>query len=316
MSVIAVVGSANVDLITQVPRRPLGGETLIGGSLHTLPGGKGANQAAAAAKAGGSVRFVGRVGSDGNGEFLRSALHSAGVVTDALESTDSPTGTAIIMLTPDGENSIVVCPGANHDFSPAQAQSSASQWRDASVVVLSCEIPFETVSYVCGDAEVHGTRVVVNAAPATLLPSEVLQVCDPLIVNEHEAQAVLGTSEDPMDEVDYRNIATQLMDAGARSVIITLGVDGVVVADHSGCTQLPAFEVSVVDTTGAGDAFVGATCAALAQGELLSSAAMFGQAMAALSVTALGAQASYPSYDEIISFVRDHGQQSCERSAE
>lgn len=306
MSRVAVVGSANVDLVTQVPRRPLGGETLIGGNLHTLPGGKGANQAAAAAKAGGQVSFVGCVGADGNGTFLQSSLHEAGVSTEALLTTPSPTGTAIIMLTPDGENSIVVCPGANHDLTPNQAEAAQAIWQEAQLVVLSLEIPLETVAFVSADAEAHDTRVVVNAAPATQLPREVLRLCDPLIVNEHEAQAVLGSTAEATTTTNYHDVANHLLDAGARSVIITVGEEGAIVADSTGCISLSAFQVSVVDTTGAGDAFVGATSAALARGESLTRAAMYGQAMAAISVTALGAQTSYPTEDEIRDFLHRH----------
>ena len=302
---ITVVGSANADLVVQVPRRPLGGETLLGGELQTLPGGKGANQAVAAGKAGGSVAFVGCVGADGNGDLLRASLESSHVRVETLGSTDSPTGTAIITVTPDGENSIVVCPGANHDLTVAEASRSAQAWRDARITVLSLEIPMETVEHVARDATAHDTRVVMNAAPALRLSAEVLAVCDPLIVNEHEALEVLGASINDPDASDYEALAKRLLHAGARSVVITVGAQGAVVAQDNACEHLPAFAVTPVDTTGAGDAFVGALSAELSRDTTLTEAVIFAQAMAALSVERFGAQPSYVDEASVRAFVAE-----------
>ncbi len=302
---IAAIRSANADFVVEVARRPLGGETLMGGELHIFPGGKGANQAVAASKAGGSVSFVGAVGDDGNGSLLTNSLESAGVDTSSLLRVATPTGTAIIMLTPDGENSIVVCPGANHEFAAEEAAQHAETWRGAQIAVLSLEIPISTVEYVASDSARHGTRVVLNAAPAHQLNAEVLGVCDPLIVNEHEALEVLGADTDDPDRENFARLAERLLGAGARSVVITLGSQGALVADASGCTPLPAFSVTPVDTTGAGDAFVGALSASLARQESLSEAVTFAQAMAALSVQHLGAQSSYVNEAEVREFLAD-----------
>jgi len=303
MNAVVVVGSANADLVVQVPRRPAGGETLLGGDLQLLPGGKGANQAAAAGRCGAQVAFVGCVGADANGGFLRAQLEAAGVDTTPLAEVTRPTGTAIIFLTPDGENSIVVSPGANHEVSRELVAARAAVWRQARVVVLSLEIPHETAFHVATDAAAAGARVILNAAPATHLDAEVLAACDPLIVNEHEALEALGVGLDDPDAQDYPRLAERLRSAGARSVVITLGADGAVIADGEGIDAVAAYRVTAVDTTGAGDAFVGAVAAELAAGATLRDAVRFATAVSAVSVQRLGAQASYADRAEIDAFI-------------
>lgn len=308
---VAVVGSANADLVVQVDRRPAGGETLLGGDLQTLPGGKGANQAAAAALSGARTVFVGAVGADGHGEFLRDSLTAKGVDLTHLMTGTKPTGTALIFLTPDGENSIVVSPGANAEMTPELTVQHAAAWRNAACVVLSLEIPMPTVTRVAADAAEHGTRVIVNAAPASALEDTVLGVCDPLIVNEHEACEVLGIPTPEDGSQDFRAIAADLIHRGAKSVVITLGSEGAIVAqrgqDEVATKHLPAFHVKPVDTTGAGDAFVGACAAELAAGSALTDAVHFAQAMAAISVERLGAQSSYVTREETLTFLERQG---------
>lgn len=300
---VVVVGSANADLVVQVPRRPGGGETLLGGDLQLLPGGKGANQAAAAGRCGADVAFVGCIGSDANGGFLRGQLEAAGVGTSALAEGSRPSGTAIIFLTPDGENSIVVSPGANHELDVERVERSAGTWASARVVVLSLEIPHETAFHVAARAAGAGTRVILNAAPATRLGPAVLAVCDPLIVNEHEALEALGVGEDDPDAEDYPRLAERLRAAGARSVVVTLGADGAVIADADGLSRVPAYAVRAVDTTGAGDAFVGAVAGELAAGSALLDAVRFATAVSAVSVQRVGAQASYADRAEVEAFI-------------
>ncbi len=307
MTDVAVVGSANADLVVEVPRRPGGGETLIGGELRTLPGGKGANQAAAAARSGASTAFVGCVGDDGNGAFLRARLADAGADVSALASVDAATGTAIILLTPDGENSIVVSPGANHAFDLDAAARVSNVWEGAPVVVLSLEIPHETAFHVAAAASAAGSRVLLNAAPSVRVGREVLQHCDPLVVNEHEALEVLGASSDDPDADDYPRLAQRLLAAGARSVVVTLGSEGALVAEGSAeapeIEAVPAYRVSAVDTTGAGDAFVGATAAELARGRSLREAVRFATAVSAVAVQRVGAQSSYADRAEVEEFI-------------
>jgi len=300
---VVVVGSANADLVVEVPRRPGGGETLLGGDLRLLPGGKGANQAAAASRSGGKVSFVGCVGTDANGSYLSQQLSNAGVDTEALIECDRPTGTAIILLTPDAENSIVVSPGANECLDIDTVSRTAHIWGSAHVVVLSLEIPLETVHHVALEAARGGARVVLNAAPAAAIPAPVLAVCDPLIVNEHEALQVLGVTSDDPDAEDFDRLAGRLLVAGARSVIITIGEQGSVIATNDTVTRVPAYSVQVVDTTGAGDAFVGAVACQLAAGDSLVEASRFATAVSAVSVQRVGAQSSYADRSEIEAFI-------------
>jgi ribokinase len=285
------VGSANADLVVQVPRRPLAGETLLGSDLQVHPGGKGANQAAAAARAGARTRLVACVGDDGHGALLRERLEEAGVDVGGVWMTDRPTGTAIILVTPDGENSIVVSPGANSAVDLDLVEGSGAGWSEAAVVVLSMEIPAATVDHVAAAASAHGIRIVLNAAPAHALPRPTLSVCDPLVVNEHEARIVLGRAG---GTDDFEELAAGLLAAGARSVVITLGADGALVADRGGTHREPGRRVEVVDTTGAGDAFVGALACELSHGASLRDATRFAVALSALSVQGRGAQPSYP----------------------
>lgn len=308
MTQVVVVGSANADLVVSVERRPNSGETLMGGELQTLPGGKGANQAAAAGHAGGRVSFIGCVGNDGHGQLVRSSLERAHVHTEFLLTTETPTGTAIIFLTPDGENSIVVSPGANHALTLALANTVEEVWREASVVALSLEIPLETVWRVTQDALAHNTRVLLNAAPAAPLPPEVLRACDPLVVNEHEALEVLGAAPNDPDATHYESLARRIIVAGARSTIVTLGKAGAVIATKHEVTRMPAFVVEAVDTTGAGDAFVGALAAELARGEDLHTAVTFAQAMSALSVQSIGAQTSYVDEATVRTFIAERSE--------
>ncbi|MFT4231471.1 MAG: ribokinase [Leucobacter sp.] len=307
---VVVIGSANADLVVEVPRRPGGGETLLGGDLRLLPGGKGANQAAAAARCGADTGLLACLGADANGAFLRERLAEAGVDIGGVLETDRPTGTAVILLTPDGENSIIVSPGANGALTVELAERHAGAWEGARVCVLSLEIPEETALRVAGRAAAAGARVVLNAAPAARIPRETLRLCDPLIVNEHEALAVLGEdAESGTSPEDYARVAERLLAAGARSVVITLGADGAVVAERDTAPRIvhvPAYRVRAIDTTGAGDAFVGAVACELAAGSGLVDAVRFATAVSAVSVQRLGAQASYADRAEVEAFIALH----------
>src|SRR5262245_20581253 len=251
---VVVVGSVNADLVVRVDRRPAAGETVLGSDLEIHPGGKGANQAVAAARLGGRVAFLGRAGTDGNGDFVRDALRGDGVNLDHLLTTDAPTGVALITLSPDGDNSIIVSPGANARVSEDDVAAAWNLFSSTAVVSLQLEIPLPTVLAAARTAAGAGARVVFNLSPAAEVPDDLLAYCDPLVVNEHEAE-FLG---DPRPE--------GLLARGARSVVITRGADGAVVADKSGVTEVPSPQVEVVDTTGAGDAFTGALSLRLARG--------------------------------------------------
>ncbi|MFH8252570.1 ribokinase [Microbacterium sp. B2969] len=303
MNRVAVLGSANADLVVEVPRRPAGGETLLGSDLHVFAGGKGANQAAAAARSGASTSFHACVGRDENGEVVRSRLVEAGVAVEGIVTVDRPTGTALILVTPDGENSIVVSPGANQALDVGHAEATADQWSNADVLVLNLETPRETVERVAAMAAERGVRVLLNAAPAEQVSSVTLAVCDPLVVNEHEARALL---EDDGNS-SFARLAERFLDLGVRSVVITLGAAGALYGDRNGIDTVPSFRVPVVDTTGAGDAFVGATACELAAGTPLRDAVAFASAVAALSVQRMGAQSSYPDRRQVEAWLAERG---------
>jgi ribokinase len=282
---VLVLGSANADLVVEVERRPLGGETVLGGDTVVMPGGKGANTAVAAARVGASVSMVGAVGSDQYGELLRSSLASSGVRTEFVRTSDRPTGIAYITVTPDGENSIVVAPGANGDVAPSDVDGLPA---DFAVLVCSLEVPVPTVEHAVAWAARNGIRPVLNLSPVASLSPDVLAQLDVLIVNEHEAAALAPSFEG-------------LLALGPRSAVITLGARGAAVVTSGGVVEVSAPVVKAVDTTGAGDAFAGALAARLALGDSLVDAARYAGRVAATSVTALGAQPSYPLAADVLS---------------
>ncbi|GLZ05133.1 ribokinase [Actinomadura sp. NBRC 104412] len=288
---VVVVGSVNADLVIGVERRPGPGETVLGSDLAVYPGGKGANQAVAAARLGGRVAILARIGDDGNGALLRSALADAGVDLGHLLRTPGPSGVALITVDPDGDNSIIVSPGANRRLLPSDVPPARPLLEGASVVSFQLEIPLETVHAAARTAADAGARVVLNLSPPAPLPDDLLALCDPLVVNEHEAAFLLGRQgrgDGPA------GLAERLLARGPRSVVITLGGDGALAADASGTASVPAPRVEAVDTTGAGDAFTAALCLRLARGDALADAARHAVRVGAAAVRAPGAQSSYP----------------------
>jgi ribokinase len=298
LGTIAVIGSANADLVVQVDRRPAGGETILGSDLVITPGGKGANQAVAASLIGGDVRFIGCVGDDPYGQMLRGSLAGAGVDVSGLGLVPDATGCALIFITPDGENSIVVAPGANRGVTPGYLRECEHQWVEKDVVVVQLEIPLDAVEFVADECRSRGTRLVLNAAPATVLGASVLTACDPLVVNESEAMILLG--DPPEATSDPEAVARRLMAMGPQSVVITLGASGSLALGLDGIIHRePGRKVQAVDTTGAGDAFVGALAVALAAGRSLPQGLVTATEVAAVSVQRPGAQSSYPNVAEV-----------------
>ncbi|WP_411135434.1 ribokinase [Streptomyces sp. C10] len=294
---VLVVGSANADLTVRVDRRPGAGETVLGTDLVESAGGKGANQAAAAARIGGRTALLARVGGDAYGELLLGAQRAAGTdVTPVIVDGTARTGTAMIIVDPDGDNSIVVSPGANAALTPQDVAAAKDTIAASAVVSLQLEIPMESVRAAAAAAEQAGTRVVLNPSPAPTadLAPELLSVADPLVVNEHEARQLSGLTDGTPAEW-----AQTLRDRGARSVVVTLGGDGALVLDASGAENVPGVRVRAVDTTGAGDAFTGALATRLARGDALPEAARFAVRVGAAAVTKPGAQPSYPTRAEL-----------------
>lgn len=298
---VVVVGSINVDLLLTVDRHPHPGETLLGGSGSQFAGGKGANQALAAARSGARTSLVGAVGADAGAQVALELLRDAGVDLSGVGTVPGPTGLAVVTLADGGENTIVVVPGANAAVTPALVAERAAVVRSGAVCVLQAEVPLDSVVAAAQLAHEGGARVVLNVAPAAALPWRTLRLADPLVVNEHEAAFLLG-GPPPDPTTDRRAAGTkaaeELRDRGIRSVVVTLGSAGSIVVEPSEVRHVPAPRVTAVDTTGAGDAFVGALAARLAAGDSLSCASDHATRVAASSVQRLGAQASYPWKDD------------------
>jgi len=291
---LLVVGSANADLVIGVERRPAAGETVLGSDLAVHPGGKGANQAVAAARLGARTALLARVGDDAHGRLLLDSQRKAGVDTVGVLVGGAPTGVALITVDPSGDNSIVVSPGANARLTPQDVQAAASLLHASPVVSAQLEIPLETVVEVVRNLG-PDTRFVLNPSPPRPLPAEVLAACDPLIVNEHEARVIAGTALGDSPE-DW---ARELLALGPRSVVVTLGAGGALVADRGSMTRIPSVRVEAVDTTGAGDAFTAALAWRLGLGLTPGEAAGYAARVGAAAVTRPGAQESFPTAEEI-----------------
>jgi len=294
MTDVFVMGSINQDFVLKVERRPQPGETVTNAELSTHNGGKGANQAAAAALLGASVTFLGRVGDDEFGEPLVQALQEKGIDTSLVErASGASTGAAFITVTPDGENAITVAPGANRSLAPEDVDAAAGAIGDARVFVAQMEIPAHSVLRAVEISADKDTRALVNLAPMFEVPRELLEKLDPLVVNEHEAAFLLGREVEGVDGA--LSAAPELLSLGPRSAAITIGEDGAVLADGESVDHFPAPEVEVVDTTGAGDAFVGALATQLARGASLQEAVAYAVRAGAAAVTKEGAQGALPT---------------------
>src|SRR5215217_2491542 len=294
MADVFVLGSINQDFVLKVERRPEPGETVTNAELSTHNGGKGANQAAAAALLGASVTFLGRVGDDEFGGPLVRALTDKGVDTGLVErAIGKSTGAAFITVTPDGENAITVAPGANRSLTPRDVEAAAEAIGEARVFVAQMEVPVQTVLRAVEVAAEEGTRALVNLAPPFEVPRDLLEKLDPLVVNEHEAAFLLGREVEGVKGA--LAAAPELLSSGPRSAVITIGEDGAVLADGESVENLPAPEVEVVDTTGAGDAFVGALATQLARGASLQEAVAYAVRAGAAAVTKEGAQGALPT---------------------
>jgi len=300
---IVVIGSINMDLVLRVPRMPLPGETLTGGAFQTIPGGKGANQAVACARlgrgaAGGQpVAMIGCLGDDAFGTTLRAALVADGIDVSHVASLPGvASGIASILVDANGQNSIVIAGGANDLLTPAHIDAALPLIARASIVVLQLETPPDTVRHAIGVAHGMGKTVVLNPAPAASLPTAVLAQIDYLVPNEIEAAMLLG--EHAVAE-DHAGSAAVLQAMGCRNVLVTLGAKGVHAALTDGSRDFPARAVTAVDTTAAGDTFIGGFVAALAAGVDAAAAVELGQRAAAIGVTRHGAQTSIPYLNEL-----------------
>ncbi len=294
---VVVVGSANLDVVVPVPHHPVTGETVMGGDHALVPGGKGANQAVAAARQGADVTFVGRVGGDDAGTMLRSSLEDAGVVTTHLATdNDAPSGIALISVDDDGDNAIVVSPGANARLSSADVAAAAGAVADAKVLLLQLEVPVEAVTAAANTAT--GT-VILNPAPAPtepeLLPPMLLDQVDVLVPNTIELAQLTGI--DPSGNAGELTAAARSL--GVDTVVVTRGSAGGLIVTSDSAIEVPAPTISPVDTTGAGDSFCGALAAALAGGKSIHEATERAVHAGAIAATRPGAQPSMPSIGEV-----------------
>lgn len=304
MKKIVVVGSINLDLVSYVARMPLVGETIIGKGFATHSGGKGANQAVCAARLGADVSMVGRLGQDGFATELRERLNIAGVQTKYVENVPGPSGTATILVTAEGSNSIVVNPGANASIRPEDLDAFESLFQSASIILAQLEIPLETVEQLGRIADRLGVPFLLDPAPALPLSSSLLKTVTWLTPNESECQSLLQSlGHAPASTLDHfppEEAVQYFLDAGVRNVILKLGERGIYIAGQDvEPTRISSFNVKAVDTTAAGDAFNGGFAYGLTRGRDPLSATRFANAVAAVSVTKSGAQDSMPLLKEV-----------------
>lgn len=299
---IVVVGSLNIDLVIKVPVIPKPGETVLGGEFATFPGGKGANQAVAAARLGGRVSMVGRVGRDSFGEQLLESLSREGVeISHVGVDTKHATGVALITVDHSGQNNIAVASGANYTLTKEHVISALGSIEQLDLLVMPLETPMETIETAAFLAKKRRAKILLNPAPAQPLTNDLLALIDVLVPNEHEAAQLTGFGFSGDEEAGHA--AKELLDRGTGSVVLTLGARGALVLEKSGETvtysRQDPFTVTVVDTTAAGDAFVAALAVGLGEGRSLTEAARFANAAGALTVTKPGAQPSLPKRSEV-----------------
>ena len=302
---IVVIGSSNTDMIVKMPRIPQPGETILGGKFSTAAGGKGANQAVGAARAGGSVALIARLGADMFGDRALRKFTDDGIQTDHItRDENAPSGVALIFVDEKGENSIAVASGANANLSAEDIQNAADTIASADIVLMQLEIPLATVQAAARIAADNPAKVILNPAPAQALPDELLQRVTILTPNESEAEILTGIKVET--EAQAADAARALQAKGIETVIITLGPRGayVVSADYEGL--IPSYKVTAVDSTAAGDIFNGVLAVSLAEKKPIPDAVRFASAAAALSVTKLGAQPSAPKRNEIENFLNDN----------
>lgn len=302
MSQIVVVGSSNTDMVAKTERMPMPGETVFG-EFVMAPGGKGANQAVAAARLGTEVTFIARIGNDVFGDLSFSNFEREGIRTDfIIRDSSTHSGVALIFVDAKGENSIVVAPGANGRLAPEDVDRAQEALAKSKVLLLQLEIPLETVFHAASIAEKHDVKIILTPAPVRQLPTELLRLVDVLVPNETEAAALLNLPSECL--IDNPQAAAGLLDLGVASAVVTLGSRGALIVTREGNQLVPAIPVKAVDTTAAGDAFTGALSVALARGENMRKAVEFAVAAAAVSVTRMGAQPSLPTESEVLELLK------------
>lgn len=301
MSKIIVVGSLNMDLVINTAKVPVMGETVLGNGFMTAPGGKGANQAVAASKLGGEVLMIGCIGNDAFGKELIDNLERNKVHTKYIKILNGiSTGIAVIVVK-DGNNFIIVDPGANFKLTPEMIYELENVIKNTSFLVIQLEIPIETVEAAISIAAKHGVRVVLNPAPAMKLTDEFLSKVDILVLNETESQIITGIEVEGVE--DAKKVVSAAKKIGVRQVIVTIGKNGAVYNRENEIIHTPVPKVEVIDTTAAGDSFIGAVVVALSQGKGIDEAVYYANMVGALTVTKKGAQTSLPDKKDVEDFM-------------
>jgi ribokinase len=295
---IAVIGSSNTDMVVRTARLPKPGETLLGGKFFMNPGGKGANQAVAAARLGGNVIFIARTGNDIFGREARELFQKEGIDVSRIYTDETnPSGVALINVDENGENCIAVAPGANDKLSVDDLKNAREDITRSAIILIQLEIPLESVIWAVKAGQNAGCKVVLNPAPARLLPEEIFQHLFLITPNETEAEILTGIKV--TDEQSAESASKNFVSKGVSNVVITLGSKGSYIFNGKTGRIIPAPKVKAVDTTAAGDIFNGALCVALAEGMIMEAAVEFANKAAAISVTRMGAQASAPYLEEV-----------------
>jgi ribokinase len=295
MAEILVIGSLNADMVVRTPRFPAPGETIQGEDLVIVPGGKGANQAVAAARQGAAVTMAGRVGSDSFGSTLIENLQHNHIDASHIMTDAGATGTAVIVVDASGQNSIVISPGANGKVTPADVDSL--DFRGVKILLLQFEIPLETVAYAARVARQHGVHVLLNPAPAQSVPDALLAEVEILIPNESELASLSGMPVRDLGEIE--SAAHSLLARGLQTMVITLGSNGALIVTDAFSLHIPGYRIKVVDTTAAGDAFIGGLAVALLEDRALEEAVRRANACGALATTKFGAQPSLPTSEQV-----------------
>lgn len=296
---IVVLGSCNTDMVVKSSRLPVPGETILGGTFMMNPGGKGANQAVAAARLGGNVTFVTKTGNDLFGRQSIELYNDENINTEFISSDpDLPSGVALITVDGEGENCIVVASGANGSLSPADVKDAEKEITSADILLMQLEVPIETVEYAAKMAKKNGVKVILNPAPAQSLSNDLLSNIHMIIPNETEAEIISGIKVTDVESA--KKAADMICSKGVDIVVITMGSAGALIKEGNQYHQIPALRVKAVDTTAAGDTFCGAISVALSEGKSLVDAIKFANQCSAITVTRMGAQASIPYRKEVL----------------
>lgn len=300
MKKIVVIGSINMDLVTICERAPRGGETLLGKKFMQIPGGKGANQAVTMGKMKSPVSMLGKIGREGMGDILLDSMKKDGIDISNIEYCDETTGIAKIIVEENGQNRIIVVPGANYEVDSSYIDRHLDAIKNCDILVTQLEIPIETVKYSLKKAKEFGKITILNPAPATKLDEEIILNSDYIIPNETELELLSGMSI--TDEKSVINAADVLLKKGVKGLIVTLGSKGCMYISKVERKAFPAYRVKAIDTTAAGDSFIGGFVNGLASGLNFEESIDRGTKVAAISVTRIGAQTSIPTLEEVLNF--------------